>query len=75
MVVEEKYDDASASGPLQAYGVMIKRAAGYDPGGGDWEYGFVTLAPEATVRRGRLAGCAGCHARVRATDYLFRENR
>lgn len=72
VVVKEKYDDASASGPLQAYGVMIKRAAGYDPGSGDWEYGFVTLASRATVPRGRLAGCAGCHARVRRTDYLFR---
>ena len=72
VVVKEKYDDASASGPLQAYGVMIKRAAGYDPRGGDWEYGFVTLAPEAAVTRGRLEGCAGCHARARETDHLFR---
>ena len=72
MVIKEKYDDASASGPLRAYGVMIKRAAGYDRAGGDWEYGFVTLAAGATVTRGRLAGCAGCHASARETDYLFR---
>jgi hypothetical protein len=51
---------------------MIKRAAGYDPAGGDWEYGFVTLAPRTTVTRGRLAGCAGCHARARTSDFLFR---
>jgi Cytochrome P460 len=72
VVVKEKYDDASASGPLRAYGMMIKRASGYDPSGGDWEYGFVTLASGATVTRGRLAGCAGCHASARETDYLFR---
>ncbi|MFL5540633.1 MAG: cytochrome P460 family protein [Longimicrobiaceae bacterium] len=75
VVVKEKYDDASASGPLQAYGVMIKRAAGYDPRGGDWEYGFVALASGTTAARGRLAGCAGCHARARETDYLFRTYR
>ena len=75
VVVKEKYDDASASGPLQAYGVMIKRETGYDPGGGDWEYGFVTLASGATATRGRLAGCAGCHAKARERDYLFRTYR
>ncbi|HEX6745818.1 MAG TPA: cytochrome P460 family protein [Longimicrobium sp.] len=72
VVVKEKYNDASASGPLQAYGVMIKRAAGYDRRGGDWEYGFVTLGSRATATRGRLEGCAGCHEKARETDYLFR---
>jgi hypothetical protein len=72
VVIKEKYDDAEASGPLRAYGVMIKRAAGYDPRGGDWEYGFATLDSTATVTRGRLPGCAGCHASARRSDYLFR---
>ncbi len=72
VVVKEKYDDPQASGPLRAYGVMIKRAAGYDPRGGNWEYGFVTLDSAATVTRGRLEGCAGCHAAARRRDYLFR---
>lgn len=74
VVIKEKYDDAEASGPLRAYGVMIKRAAGYDPRGGDWEYGFVTLDSAATVTRGRLPGCAGCHASARRTDHLFRSH-
>ncbi|HET7228792.1 MAG TPA: cytochrome P460 family protein [Longimicrobium sp.] len=74
VVVKEKYDDDAARGPLRAYGVMIKRAPGYDPGGGDWEYGFVSLDSTATVTRGRLAGCAGCHASARRTDYLFRRH-
>lgn len=74
VVVKEKYDDASASGPLRAYGVMIKRAAGYDRRGGDWEYGYVTLAATPVVARGRLAECAGCHASARGSDYLFRSH-
>jgi hypothetical protein len=68
VVVKEKYSD----GALQGYAVMAKRAAGFDPGGGDWEYAFVALVPERIVTRGRLAECAGCHASARNTDYLFR---
>jgi hypothetical protein len=72
VVVKEKYDDASASGPLRAYGVMMKRAAGYAPRDGDWEYAYVALDPERTVTRGPLAECSGCHARARGRDFLFR---
>ena len=72
VVVKEKYTDELASGPMQAYAVMVKRAPGFDPGAGDWEFEFVTLAPERSVARGRLAECASCHARARDTDYLFR---
>jgi hypothetical protein len=72
MVVKEKYTDRLASGPLHGYAVMAKRAAGFFPDGGDWEYAFVALAPDRKVSRGRLAECAGCHASVRGADYLFR---
>jgi hypothetical protein len=72
VVVKEKYADWEATGPLQAYAVMTKREAGYDPGGGDWEYAYVTLVPERKESRGRLAGCAGCHASAKERDYLFR---
>jgi hypothetical protein len=72
VVVKEKYADASASGPMQAYALMAKRPAGFDPARGDWEYAFVTAAREPVVARGRLAGCAGCHASARSSDYLFR---
>jgi hypothetical protein len=72
VVVKEKYADEAASGPLRAYALMIKRQAGYDPEGGDWEYAFVNLAPERKMSRGRLAKCAGCHASARDRDYLFR---
>lgn len=72
VVIKEKYADASASGPLQAYGAMIKREAGFDARGGDWEYAYVALDRERVVTRGRLEGCAGCHASARETDYLFR---
>jgi hypothetical protein len=72
VVVKEKYADASATGPMLAYALMTKRTAGFDPAGGDWEYAFVTRGAEPEVARGRLAGCAGCHASARSRDYLFR---
>jgi len=72
VVVKEKYADASALGPMQAYAVMARREVGFDPRGGDWEYAYVALGGEPRVTRGRLAECAGCHASARRTDFLFR---
>jgi hypothetical protein len=72
VVVKEKYADASAEGPMQAYALMTKRTAGFDPASGDWEYAFVALGAKPEVSRGRLAGCSGCHATARSRDYLFR---
>jgi len=69
-VVKEKYKDGL--GTMGAYAVMVKREAGYDPPGGDWEYAYVTLTPERKVTRGRLTKCADCHASAKQSDYLFR---
>lgn len=69
-VIKEKYKDGSET--MGEYAVMVKREAGYDPPGGDWEYAYATLAPERKVARGRLGECAGCHASAKPTDYLFR---
>jgi hypothetical protein len=72
VVVKEKYADATASGAMRAYALMTKRGAGFAPRGGDWEYAYIALSGEPGVARGRLAGCAGCHASARERDYLFR---
>jgi hypothetical protein len=56
-----------------AYFAMVKRPAGYDPAGGDWEY----LVLEATGRieqRGPLPLCARCHADA-PHDHLFGTGR
>ena len=58
--------DRLASRPMQAYAVMVKREAGYDPGGGDWEYAYVSLASRREASHGRLAECAGCAAAYQA---------
>ena len=51
------------------YFVMTKRAAGYDPGGGDWEY-LVVVGSGHVEERGKLALCARCHAEA-PHDRLF----
>ena len=50
-------------------GGMIKRAPGYDPAHGDWEY-FYFEKPEK-IERGRIATCVKCHAYAHTTDHVY----
>jgi len=50
-------------------GGMIKRAPGYDPAHGDWEYFYFT--DPKSVEHGKLATCVECHERARMTDRVF----
>lgn len=59
---------ASSSEPVTLL-AMVKRPAGYDPDGGDWEY--VVLTPQGTsTHRGALPLCRRCHADA-PHDHLF----
>ncbi|WP_437290421.1 hypothetical protein [Sorangium sp. So ce406] len=48
---------------------MVKRPAGYDPDGGDWEYVILT-AQGTSTHRGALTLCKRCHADA-PHDHLF----
>lgn len=57
------------AGNAQQIYAMEKRAAGFDPGGGDWEY--LVINPQGLVEtRGILPFCARCHAEA-PHDHLF----
>jgi hypothetical protein len=57
------------NGDAQQIYAMEKRAPGFDPAGGDWEY--LVLQPGGSVEtRGPLAFCARCHAEA-PHDHLF----
>ncbi|MEO5725709.1 MAG: hypothetical protein ABI134_34880 [Byssovorax sp.] len=56
-----------------AYFAMVKRPAGYDPAGGDWEY-LVLDSTGRIEQRGRLPLCARCHADA-PHDHLFGTGR
>ena len=55
----------------QAHGVggMVKRAPGFDPPHGDWEYFY--FEDPAQIESGRIASCVTCHAGAKRTDHVF----
>jgi len=50
-------------------GGMVKRAAGYDPEHGDWEYFY--FEDPAQIEHGKIASCVECHRGASTTDYVF----
>ena len=50
---------------------MVKRAPGFNPKGGDWE--FMTIDPSLSKITGRQkqGSCLGCHASQRESDFVF----
>jgi len=62
---------------LDALTVMVKREAGYFPGGGDFFFGVTDTAgnaehaPDGTPLWGKLAECGDCHRTRASSGYLF----
>ncbi|MES2695258.1 MAG: cytochrome P460 family protein [Verrucomicrobiota bacterium] len=50
-------------------GGMVKRAPGFDPANGDWEYFYFDDA--STIESGRILSCIECHKTAKPTDYVF----
>ncbi|AUX21828.1 uncharacterized protein SOCEGT47_023230 [Sorangium cellulosum] len=64
-----EYHYAAGSADPVTLLAMVKRHAGYDPDGGDWEY--LILTPQGTsAHRGALPPCKRCHADA-PHDHLF----
>ena len=53
----------------QGVGGMVKRAPGYDPAHGDWEYFY--FEDPAKIETGKIASCVQCHTAAAKTDYVF----
>ncbi|MES2593740.1 MAG: cytochrome P460 family protein [Verrucomicrobiota bacterium] len=66
VIVKEKLDEQKA---VTGIGGMIKRAPGFDPVNGDWEYFYYD--DKVGFSQGKLANCAGCHAKTKETDFVF----
>ena len=71
IIVKEKLPDENAAAP-ELLTVMIKREAGFNPQGGDWEYLVFDGAAAKVEARGKLENCQSCHAANKAGDYVFR---
>ena len=50
-------------------GGMVKRAPGFDPAHGDWEYFYFDDATK--IESGRMTSCIACHEAAKPTDYVF----
>lgn len=66
IIVKEKLDDNRT---VIGVGGMIKRAAGFDPKKGDWEYFMASKA--GSLSKGRMQNCADCHSNAKDRDYVF----
>ncbi|MCC6646691.1 MAG: hypothetical protein IT374_14100 [Polyangiaceae bacterium] len=66
IAVEAHKDSEGRPGPTYA---MVKREAGFDTAGGDWEY-LVLDGAGQVEQRGVIPLCARCHADA-AVDHLF----
>jgi hypothetical protein len=71
IVVKEKLSTPMSTTP-ELLTVMIKRASGYNPESGDWEYLVTDGTGKSIQKRGKLENCQGCHLRDKSTDYISR---
>ncbi len=55
--------------PNEGVGGMVKRAPGFDPEHGDWEYFY--FEDPAKIETGAIASCVKCHAGAKAKDHVF----
>jgi hypothetical protein len=71
VIVKQKLANPSSTEP-EALTAMIKRAKGFNPEGGDWEYLVLTGDGSTVVSRGRNESCQACHRLYTATDFVTR---
>ena len=70
VIVREKLSAPDAPAP-QLLAVMVKRAPGFNPKGGDWEFLTVDGALTKVTGRQKQGSCLDCHASQRERDYVF----
>lgn len=66
VIVKEKLGD---DGAVTGIGGMVKRASGFDPRNGDWEWFYSDKASGFTM--GKMQNCADCHANSKDKDYVI----
>ncbi len=77
VIIKENFREVDdAPGATHTLTIMIKQAAGYDPGHGDWEYVELDRRGRTSLRGNSRQSdvalrCANCHESVRDRDYVF----
>ena len=70
ILVRETLSTPDAATPLRLV-VMFKRAPGFNPKGGDWEFLTVDGSLERITARQKKGSCLGCHSRQSGRDFVF----
>ncbi len=70
VIVREKLSKPDDATP-QLLAVMVKRAPGFNPKGGDWEFLTVDGALTKVTGRQKKGSCLDCHASQRERDFVF----
>jgi len=71
-IVKQKLANPTSTEP-EALTAMIKRAEGFNPKGGDWEYLVLTGNGSTVVSRARNESCQACHSLYKNTDFITRQ--
>jgi hypothetical protein len=70
VIVKEKLNAAKDTKP-ELLTVMVKRAKGFDPANGDWE--FYVADAKGRASQEKIQSCQSCHAKyAKEGDYVFR---
>ncbi len=72
IIVREKLLQPGDATP-QLVAVMLKRAPGFNPKGGDWEFLTANGGLTKITKRQKKGSCLDCHARQRERDFVFSE--
>jgi hypothetical protein len=70
IIVRERLAQADDAQP-QLLSVMYKRAPGFNPKAGDWEFLIVDGALTKIEERQKKGSCLSCHVEQRAHDFVF----
>ena len=72
IVIKEKLSQKQSQTP-EFYTIMLKREAGYDPRGGDWQYLIMDSAKTRIEKPANIESCQSCHAVWAAkSDFISR---
>ena len=70
IIVREKLSKPDDATP-ELLAVMVKRAQGFNPKGGDWEFLTVDGALTKVSGRQKKGSCLDCHTSQRERDFVF----
>jgi Cytochrome P460 len=70
IIVREKLARADSEVP-ELLAVMMKRAPGFNPKAGDWEFLLVNGDASKVIERQKKGSCLDCHASQRERDFVY----